>query len=100
VSDPHFIGLVHAILSSAEAALGEGASPMLSHLAKDGVLARRTAARSLDLLEMLVAKSAGNLTNTERATLYAARDRVRALLAASEAASARVDGDTELPRFS
>jgi len=100
VSDPRFIGLVHSLQSSAEAALGEAASPMLSHLAKDGALARRTAERSLDLLEMLVSKTGGALDATERATLYGARDRVRALLDAHAAASKPGGGDTELPRFS
>jgi hypothetical protein len=96
MSDPRFIGLVHSLQSSAEAALGEGSSPMLSHLAKDGALARKTAVRSLDLLEMLVVKTHGALDDTERATLFAARDRVRQLLLASDETAA----PQELPRFS
>ena len=55
MSDKHFIGLVHSVLSSAEAALGETNSPMLSHLAKDGVLKRRTAEKKLELLPVLQA---------------------------------------------
>lgn len=96
MSDPRFIGLVHSLISSAEAALGESASPMLAHLAKDGALARKTASRSLDLLEMLVMKTSGQLDDTERATLYAARDRVRALLRATD----DPDRGSELPTFS
>ena len=41
--DPRFIGLIHSLRSSAEAALGELASPMVTRLARDGALARRTA---------------------------------------------------------
>ncbi len=81
--DPRFIGLVHSLRSSAEAALGELASPMVTSLARDGALARRTAERSLDLLEMLVAKTQGCLDATERDALVHARDAVRQRLAAT-----------------
>jgi hypothetical protein len=83
VSDPRFIGLVHSLRSSAEAALGELASPMVTRLARDGALARTTAVRSLELLEMLVEKTHGRLDATERDALMTARDVVRARLAAT-----------------
>ncbi len=70
MSDPRFIGLVQSLLSSAEAALGEADSPMVRHLARDGVLARRTGERSLELLLMLQGKTQGNLDETERAALH------------------------------
>jgi Domain of unknown function (DUF1844) len=66
MTDKHFIGLVHSILSSAEAALGETNSPMLSHLAKDGALKRQTAERGLELLNMLQRKTLGNVTRCIR----------------------------------
>jgi len=81
VADPRFIGLVHSLRSSAEAALGELASPMVTRLARDGALARRTAERSLDLLEMLADKTLGRLDATERDALMRARDEVRQRLA-------------------
>ena len=67
--DPRFIGLVHSLLSSAQAVLGEADSPMGRHLERDGVRSRRTAERSLALLEMLFEKTNGNLDETERAAL-------------------------------
>jgi hypothetical protein len=73
MTDKHFIGLVYSILSSAEAALGETNSPMLSHLVKDGALKRQTAERSLELLNMLQRKTLGNLDETERDALYQAQ---------------------------
>ena len=87
--DPRFIGLVHSLRSSAEAALGDLASPMVTRLARDGALARTTATRSLDLLELLFEKTRGNLDATEREALVHARDVVRAALAAT----ATTDGD-------
>jgi hypothetical protein len=72
VSDPRFIGLVQSLLASAEAALGEADSPLVRHLARDGVLARRTGERSLDLLLMLQQKTHGNLDETERGALHRA----------------------------
>lgn len=80
MADPRFVGLVHSILSSAEASLGELDSPLTNRLAGRGALARRTAERSLDLLAMLEAKTRGNLDETERATLHHARKRIAALL--------------------
>lgn len=80
MTNPHFIGLVHSVLSSAEAALGETNSPLLTRMARDGVLARRTAERSLQLLEMLQEKTMGNLNETERDTLRHALERIRSRL--------------------
>jgi|FLYL01.1.fsa_nt_gi hypothetical protein len=72
MADPHFIGLVQALRSSAEAALGERHSPMITRLARDGILARQTATKSLNLLQMLARKSYGNLEPTEREALHQA----------------------------
>ena len=66
MTDKHFIGLVQSVLTSAQAALGEENSPMTRHLLQDGVMARRTAERSLELLKMLERKTAGNLNELER----------------------------------
>jgi len=73
MTNKHFIGLVHSIRSSAEAALGEENSPMALHLAKDNLIARRTAEKSLELISMLVEKTAGNLDETEQAALLDAQ---------------------------
>jgi hypothetical protein len=81
MADPHFIGLVHAILSSAEAALGEKDSPMATRLARDGILARQTATKSLTLLQMLARKTYGNLDPSERETLHRAVTTLEARLA-------------------
>lgn len=72
MSDRRFIGLVQSLLASAEASLGEADSPMTRHLARDGVLARRTGERSLELLLMLQQKTHGNLDETERSALLGA----------------------------
>lgn len=85
MADPRLIGLIHSLRSSAEAALGELASPMVTRLARDGALARTTAERSLQLLEMLLEKTMGNLDATERDALVNARDAVRERLAATPA---------------
>lgn len=77
MSDKHFIGLVHSVLSSAEAALGEANSPLTMRLANDGILARKTAERSLALLTMLQRKTVGNLDETERDVLAKAVDKLR-----------------------
>ncbi len=93
--DPRFIGLVHSLRSSAEAALGDLASPMVTRLARDGALARKTAERSLDLLDMLFEKTRGQLDATEREALIRAREVVRERLTLAEAASTTdaMDGD-------
>jgi len=80
VSDPRFIGLVQSLLASAEAALGEADSPMVRHLARDGVLAQRTGERSLELLVMLEQKTYGNLNETERSSLQHALETIRGRL--------------------
>jgi len=85
--DPRFVGLVHSVLASAQASLGEEHSPMGRHLDRDGVRSRRTAERSLALLEMLHEKTAGNLDETERATLHEALSRLRASLAEADPSS-------------
>lgn len=91
MADKHFIGLVHSVLSSAEASLGELNSPMVTKLARDGALARRTGERSLELLDMLARKTFGNLDDTERDALHRAQKRVRELLE-REPAGAPPDG--------
>ncbi len=96
MADPRFIGLVHSLLSSAQAATGEPHSPMHRHLDRDGIHARRTATRSLGLLELLAEKTAGNLNETERAALHDAITRVRAALEAADPGETQ-DGDVELP---
>ena len=78
MANPHFIGLIQSLLSTAQAALGEADSPLVSRMARDGVLARRSAQRSLELLEMLAQKTAGNLDETERDVLNRALQTVRA----------------------
>ena len=77
MADPRFVGLVHSLLASAQAVLGEEHSPMGRHLERDGVRSRRTAERSLALLEMLLVKTQGNLDETERAALVDALRWVR-----------------------
>ena len=49
---------------------------MRLQLAKDGLLARRTAEKSLALLEMLQRKTLGNLDETERDALNKAQQTV------------------------
>jgi hypothetical protein len=66
---------------------------MLTRLVRDGAKARTTAERSLSLLEMLAEKTSGQLDNTERSTLFQARDRVRELLT-----SAPAEDPNELPQ--
>lgn len=82
MSDPRFIGLVQSLLASAEAALGEANSPLSRQLERDGILAKRTGERSLDLLLMLQQKTHGNLDETERGALHEALTRIQTRLAA------------------
>lgn len=84
--DKRFIGLVHSVLSSAEAAAGEANSPMTHRLAQQGIRARspqalRAAERGLALLDMLFDKTLGNLDETERDALQRARASLRRRLA-------------------
>lgn len=87
-ADPRFMGLVHALRSSAEVALGDDDTPLRAHAARDGVQGLRAAERSLGLLEMLHAKTAGNLGETERDALWTA---LRTLRSRVEAAHRRLD---------
>lgn len=95
--DPRFIGLVHSLRASAEAALGESGSPMVTRLARDGLLARTTAERSLALLDMLAEKTLGQLDATEREALHQARAEVRRRLDASGSPTAGPRGAPEAP---
>ena len=89
------MGLVHALRSSAEVALGDDDSPLRQHAARDGVRGLSAAERSLGLLEMLQAKTAGNLSETERDTLWTALRSVRERV---ERSRQTADGEgTELP---
>lgn len=72
------MGLVHALRSSAEAAAGDDDGPLRQRAPRDGVRGLRAAQRSLGLLEMLEAKTRGNLTASERDTLWSALRAVRA----------------------
>lgn len=92
MADPRFIGLVHSLLASAQASLGEEHSPMGRHLERDGVRSRRTAERSAALLRMLHDKTRGNLDETERAALH---DALRTL--ESRLADAAGPGAVALP---
>ncbi len=85
------MGLVHALRSSAEVALGDDDTPLRAHAARDGVQGLAAAERSLGLLEMLQLKTAGNLGETERDTLWTALRTLRARIAA---ARLRLDGAT------
>jgi len=80
MTDPVFIGLVHSVLASAQSALGEPEGVMNRHTERDGIRNRRTAERSLALLEMLNTKTHGNLDETERAALVDAIGRLRSAL--------------------
>jgi len=84
MADQYFIGLISSIYSSAEAAMGAKNTPVGIHLAKDGLLKKSTAHKSLDLLDMLYRKTAGNLDETELATLLKTQKDLRALIEASE----------------
>ncbi len=93
MADKRFIGLVHSVLSSAQAALGEEHSPLTPRLASEGLearspAARRAAQRSLGLLEMLQAKTHGNLDETERDALVRAIAALRGALPSADDASA------------
>lgn len=93
MADPVFMGLVASLRSAAEAAAGVTDSPMLHRLARDGALQRSTAARSLALLDMLAAKTQGNLDEAERAALHDARVSLHARLEALERAAERQGGE-------
>lgn len=77
---------MHALRASAEAALGDDSGP-LRLAPRDGVQGLRAAQRSLGLLEMLHEKTLGNLTDSERDTLWSALRAVRARVEAYTAVS-------------
>ncbi len=77
------MGLIHALRSSAEVALGDDDTPLRAHAARDGVRGLKAAERSLGLLEMLQAKTAGNLGETERDTLWTALRTLRSRIASA-----------------
>lgn len=94
------MGLVHALRSSAEVALGDDDSPLRARAARDGVQGLSAAERSLGLLEMLQDKTAGNLDEAERDTLWTALRSVRARLheaRSHEALSADAAAPSEPP---
>ncbi len=93
--DTRFIGLVHALRASAEAALGDDDGPLRLQ-ARSGVRGPSAAERSLGLLEMLHAKTRGNLDATERDTLWSALRAVRERVARGPAASG-ADARVTLP---
>lgn len=87
-ADPRLVGLVQSLRSTAEAALGEGSSPLRLPHAQDHAARLKTAERSLGLLQMLAQKTAGNLSDDERAILLEALSQVEAKLAAFAARGA------------
>ncbi len=80
---PDFIGLVHSLQATAEAALGD-LNAATASAARDGLLAEgraeQTARRSLTLLTMLAEKTRGNLDLTEAEVLTGAIGALRARL--------------------
>jgi hypothetical protein len=88
------MGLVHALRSSAEVALGDDDGPLRARADRDGVRGLAAARRSLGLLEMLQEKTAGNLVEAERDLLWTALRSVRARL---ESATEQAEVDHELP---
>ncbi|MFC5848167.1 DUF1844 domain-containing protein [Deinococcus petrolearius] len=83
MANPEFVGLVHMLQATAEAALGD-LNAATSSAARDGLLtddrARQTADRSLKLLTMLAEKTRGNLDFTEADLLTGAIGSLRARL--------------------
>jgi hypothetical protein len=86
------MGLLHALRSSAEVALGDDDTPLRAHAARDGVRGLSAAERSLGLLEMLQVKTAGNLGETERDALWTA---LRTLRARVDRARRRLDPEAD-----
>ena len=83
--NPELIGLIHSVTAAGEAALGEW-SPLRAHLDRDGIeRGRRTAERSLRLLEALAEKTRGNLDRTEADALGGGIAALRAALGRTSA---------------
>lgn len=72
MANPEFLGLIHSLQATAEAALGD-LNAATSLATRDGLVnperARQTAERSLKLLTMLAEKTRGNLDLTEAQVL-------------------------------
>jgi uncharacterized protein YgbK (DUF1537 family) len=65
MANAEFIGLIHSLVHTGEAALGQ-LNVLTGRLQRDGVERNRaTAERSLRLLEVLAQKTRGNLDATE-----------------------------------
>jgi Domain of unknown function (DUF1844) len=65
MSNADFIGLIHTLVHTGEAALGQ-LNVLSGRLQRDGIERnRQTAERSLRLLEVLAQKTRGNLDATE-----------------------------------
>lgn len=87
-----FIGLVHALLASAETALGDDTNP-LRQARRQGLEGLKAAQRSLGMLEMLQEKTLGNLDESEREELWGALRGVRSVVKeAQERLNALEDG--------
>lgn len=72
MANPEFLGLVHSLQATAEAALGD-INAATASAGRDGLLtsdrAHQTAERGLKLLSMLAEKTRGNLDFTEAEVL-------------------------------
>ena len=69
MADSDFISLIHTLVQTGEAALGQ-INVLSSRLQRDGVeRSRATAERSLRLLEVLSVKTRGNLNASEAEAL-------------------------------
>ena len=83
MANPEFLGLVHSLQATAEAALGD-INAATASAGRDGLLthdrALETAQRSLKLLSMLAEKTRGNLDMTEAEVLGNAVNALRARL--------------------
>ncbi len=83
MANPEFLGLVHSLQATAEAALGD-INAATASAGRDGLLAadraRQTAERSLKLLSMLAEKTRGNLDMTEAEVLSSAVTSLRGRL--------------------
>ena len=65
MANPELIGLIHSLTATGESALGE-LNALTARMNRDGLeRSRRTAERSLRVLEMLAEKTRGNLDRVE-----------------------------------